>query len=750
MKNTILGCAFLGKCLIKNQLSIEQAVEEAWKVVNDLEEKKIDLDFNDANLINVQVSLMIAYLALDKKEVGETSCLLKEHQEFYRAANRLQDLEEVSLKQKTIALLLLQLIIDDDKKETVFSGDAAKKRALIDRVSFLNKTLTQYLHKSQGRPYVSLSIIWSKFNPTLKSRVLSLSDKDKKNDQCSKDIEACEKLKQAKQARIAAIAESAEALKGEFTRLKQEIEDHYANILAQELARIDTETAEMKRKIKKQLEKGAVASLVAIGVTVATCGATATLAASMVASKTAAHVMITAGMSALIAKMTASMVMHNGHIERVASDLLSTDTLKTTVVAMISAGMLHQACKVLDIPLDFADRKEISEHLNYNLAKACINSGINVGINHQDKDKALLFLAVNTMLQTIVEANAKADLNNTTRIAMHTGAGYVSGLVTNLNPGQSALESFVGAAVSSGVSTSTDNVLKKVPKVNRHLVQAFDKSKTEVQKNNRDVVKLTPRPVQRSGLVGSNFEAELHALHQKTQDLLLDAELKRSFKDITRGFRSLSVENNTFPNTSHFGAQPVLLWSVPNRLSRASENTLAFKNRGTPDSSPSDSAHLKQYLDSLNRGIGRVDISVLNMVTGTTKAAKLPSVMEHSGSLWIAGQPRLNESIVDKVLNFIFPAAEASPLLLPAARGVLAATGAAAAGLSINGIQQRNDEGSSYQQSDARDYQEDIFWESSQYKIAKAQVKQRAFENIQEHIDRNGCRVINKMGSMNI
>ncbi len=495
MKNTILGCAVLGHCLLTNEKNIEQAVEEAWQTANALEETKTDLDFENVNLINVHVCLMIAYLASDKKEEGETTCLLKQHQEFYRAANKLQDLEEVSLKQKAIALLLLQLMIDDDKKGTVFCGDAAKKMVLIERVSFLNKTLAQYLNRSQGKPYVSLTILWSKFNPTLSSRVLSLSDQDKQKDPCTRAIEACEKLKQAQQARIVAIDGATTALKKEFARLEKEIEAHYANILAQELARIDAQTAEIKRKSKKQLEKSAMASLAAIGVTVATHGATKELAASIVTKGTVQHVAVTAGISALIAKTTASMVMHNGNIERVASELVSTDTLKTTVTAMVSAGLLHQACKALDIPLDFADRKEIEEHLNYNLAKACINAGVNVSVNHQDPDKALFLLAFNTPLDTIVDVHTKTDVSDTTRIAMHTGAGYVSGLAAHVNPGQTALESFIGATVSSctGVSDLTETVFEEDPKEKAGNADGLGKRETAVRESNKNVVEQQPK-----------------------------------------------------------------------------------------------------------------------------------------------------------------------------------------------------------------------------------------------------------------
>ncbi|HXH55216.1 MAG TPA: hypothetical protein VNK03_05695, partial [Gammaproteobacteria bacterium] len=83
------------------------------------------------------------------------------------------------------------------------------------------------------------------------------------------------------------------------------------------------------------------------------------------------------------------------------------------------------------------------------------------------------------------------------------------------------------------------------------------------------VVRSSPLPARRSGLVGSDFERELNIAHQRTRDLLFDAEMECSFNHTTRGFGKARTEDNSFgTNANLFDTQPVLLWRAPNRFNR--------------------------------------------------------------------------------------------------------------------------------------------------------------------------------------
>ncbi len=78
-----------------------------------------------------------------------------------------------------------------------------------------------------------------------------------------------------------------------------------------------------------------------------------------------------------------------------------------------------------------------------------------------------------------------------------------------------------------------------------------------------------PLPTRRSGLVGSDFERELNVAHQRTTDLLFDAEMECAFNHTTRGFGRTRTEDNYFgANANLCDTQPVLLWRASSRFNR--------------------------------------------------------------------------------------------------------------------------------------------------------------------------------------
>jgi len=136
------------------------------------------------------------------------------------------------------------------------------------------------------------------------------------------------------------------------------------------------------------------------------------------------------------------------------------------------------------------------------------------------------------------------------------------------------------------------------------------------------------RPARRNGLVGSDFERELNAVHQSARDLFFDAEMERSLNHTTKGFWSMPAENNAFEMKDLFDTQPVLLWSAPTRLNRTLERTFSSKSTAAQDSRQSKSSHSSQYLNAFGRG----DTSVLDMIVGAAELSALSSAMEENGS----------------------------------------------------------------------------------------------------------------------
>lgn len=203
----------------------------------------------------------------------------------------------------------------------------------------------------------------------------------------------------------------------------------------------------------------ATAAIAAIAVAIATQGTCSGWAAALIGMPSAeavavgavistkmmlAHSVLTAGFSSLIAQTTSAVVMNKGNLGHTLDTLARTDTVKSLATAMLSAGALHQLYDTLAIPVKFEERV-FNEHLRYNVASSGVNALLNMVIYKQDTEQTMLGATVNTLLGTVLDANAGPNVSRTQRIIMHSTLGGLSGEIMGLGALVGAIQGLVRA-----------------------------------------------------------------------------------------------------------------------------------------------------------------------------------------------------------------------------------------------------------------------------------------------------------------
>ncbi len=470
MQRTILGCSVLGLRLLKQEpLDIAQAVDESLTVVEAVDaEQQPPLDLTDDALIEVHTLLTTAYVASQTVEVGETQCLLPQHQAFYRAAMGLQFLPEVPLKQKAITLLLLQVILDDHENDTVFSfePEARTKLQLIQRINVLHQALLKCVSKNQ-----SLYLMWRVFNPDSHSKIVAFSEQDRNIDWMAYKSQPYEAIEAASHRRITEIDAATQALKVEFDHRKQAIRDHYAMMIAVECSKIDTDTADIKRAAKRQRKKDAIKLLV---VTAASAGVAAGVGAALQSSMLAANAAANTA-AAGAATATATTTVAATTTAGVAGAAVAAPTLTFTQTMVLGAvkgltmstvqaaitgdnvlkralegGVLGAAAAGVNCKLGATAQKFKGQAIQAATGASLQTAfhGGNLGQN------VVVAVAANTVAHAVLPMDKVNDLTPLTQVSLRTAghAGVMAATAAALNASPEARANIVIAAVAGMIT----------------------------------------------------------------------------------------------------------------------------------------------------------------------------------------------------------------------------------------------------------------------------------------------------------
>ena len=215
-----------------------------------------------------------------------------------------------------------------------------------------------------------------------------------------------------------------------------------------------------------------LATLVTLAAGVACTGIAAKLATRLALGSKFATVAISAGFGALSGQAANALLQHRGDLGKVMRSLTESRNVKSLATTMLSAGILDKICGALKLPRKFAE-KSLKQHLQQNLARASVNTALNVVINKQDCNEALkaglLDAAVTTAagiaaqeIGMLYSESHPQRISSLQHKVMHAAVGAAAGAITGGGRGAAAgaLGAVVAEVVAESVTPDVDTVAK--------------------------------------------------------------------------------------------------------------------------------------------------------------------------------------------------------------------------------------------------------------------------------------------------
>jgi hypothetical protein len=241
-----------------------------------------------------------------------------------------------------------------------------------------------------------------------------------------------------------------------------------------------------KIDVKSKSKPGAgLTMLVAVAVTVATQGACSALAVSLVANS-AVQAALAAGMSSLCGQAAAALVMNKGDPLKAIDSLNHSSTVKSVAAAMLTSGILNKTCEILSIPQ--LNNRELLEHVQLSLARASVTAAIDISINHEDMDKALLEAlgqaaigsVTGALISNVLQQTNAKELIALQQLIIETIAGGVQGATIGS-------QGFVNGALAGLVSALVANMVTPAAPTSTRSSLAGDKEYTPSSMQFKDI-----------------------------------------------------------------------------------------------------------------------------------------------------------------------------------------------------------------------------------------------------------------------
>jgi adhesin HecA-like repeat protein len=208
-------------------------------------------------------------------------------------------------------------------------------------------------------------------------------------------------------------------------------------------------------------------ALISLAAGIATAGTGMTIAAGLKITSDIGMAVFAAGFSTICSQTVVSMLANEGNIFKAIESLTQTAALKSLATAMISAGVMNKIAGALKLPKG-SELKTLEQHLQYNLARASINTVLGIGINGQDEKAGLISGLTNAAVGTVSEACAQkvgqlyqpgksGSLDPLSHKILHGVIGGASGAVLAKEKG------VVAGAIGAVVAETVADVLKPDP-----------------------------------------------------------------------------------------------------------------------------------------------------------------------------------------------------------------------------------------------------------------------------------------------
>jgi hypothetical protein len=216
---------------------------------------------------------------------------------------------------------------------------------------------------------------------------------------------------------------------------------------------------------------------------------------------------LSVGVSSVISQAASGLILRDGNIEAVGRDLVSSSSLRSLVTSMAGAALVQGLGDAFKLPLGLGQARTLPQHLQINLLRSAVNSGLSMAVEGTDPGVALRqgvrSVVANTLgglgSNHIGSAYHDGVLDYITHKVLHAVLGAATGAILNEDTLRGALSGAVGAVTAEVVADMlkqnaqemTDQILTKAEQKGRLLSpEEFKDAYNEELKKKADLARL--------------------------------------------------------------------------------------------------------------------------------------------------------------------------------------------------------------------------------------------------------------------
>jgi hypothetical protein len=169
---------------------------------------------------------------------------------------------------------------------------------------------------------------------------------------------------------------------------------------------------------------------------------------------------VSVGVSSVVSQAASGLILRDGNIEAVGRDLISSSSLRSLVTSMAGAALVQGLGEAFKLPLGIGQARTLPQHLQINVLRSAVNSGLSMAVEGTDPGVALRQGVRSVVASTlggvgsnhIGSAYHEGVLDYITHKVLHAVLGAATGAILNEDALRGALSGAVGAVTAEVVA----------------------------------------------------------------------------------------------------------------------------------------------------------------------------------------------------------------------------------------------------------------------------------------------------------
>lgn len=237
---------------------------------------------------------------------------------------------------------------------------------------------------------------------------------------------------------------------------------------------------------KAQGLTGPATAVIALAIGIASGGTGSALMG--LSSTSLGGAMASAAFTSLVSQASISLINNQGDLSKTFKDLGSKENLRSFATSIASAGVLHGVSEQLGLPVQ---AKGFTQHLQVNLARSAVSSGMSMALLHEDPkealNQALRGIVAGTLGGVMANAIGKAyhpeegsapKIDPVMHKFLHALSGAGMGAILSKDPAKGAVAGAMGAALAETIADFLSSNVEDMAKDLRSKAKAEGRSLT--------------------------------------------------------------------------------------------------------------------------------------------------------------------------------------------------------------------------------------------------------------------------------